>query len=106
MPKRVRDDKSSPMIVFRIAWAIDVMVALVLVFFFVIGIADGSVSSFNIVLWIGTLAGVAALVVGANALARRGNTVLATIVAAVPAVPALLYGLFVLVAVTSGARWN
>ena len=92
------------MIVFRIAWAIDIMVALVLVFFFVIGVADGSVSSFNIVLWIATLAGIAGIVVGANALARRGNTVLGTLVAAVPALPALLYGLFVLVAVVSGAR--
>jgi hypothetical protein len=82
------------------------MVALVLVFFFMIGIADGSVSSFNTVLWLCTLGGIAALIVGANALARRGNTVLATLIAAVPALPALLYGLFVLIAVMSGARWN
>jgi hypothetical protein len=94
------------MMAFRIAWAIDIMVALVLVFFFLIGIADGSVSSFNIVLWLGMLGGIAALIVGANALARRGQTVLATVIAAVPALPALLYGLFVLVAVMSGARWN
>jgi len=93
-------------VVFRIAWAIDIVVALVLVFFFLIGIGDGSVSSLNIVLWLGTLGGIAALIIGANALARRGNAALATVIAAVPALPALLYGLFVLVAVSSGARWN
>src|SRR5207247_2608749 len=42
---------------FRIVWGIAIVVALVGVAFFLIGIADGSVSSFNIVLWIAVLAG-------------------------------------------------
>ena len=94
------------MIFFRIVWAVDFMVALIFVAFFFIGIADGSVSSFNIVLWLAILGGLAALVVGAHALARSGRMVAATLLAVALALPAVLYGLFVVVAVTSGARWN
>ena len=94
------------MIFFRIVWGVTIAVALIFVAFFFIGLGDGSVSSFNIVLWLGTLAALAAIVVGANALAVRGHTVLATVLAAVPAVPAVLYGLILVVAIATGARWN
>jgi hypothetical protein len=94
------------MVLFRIVWAIDIMVALVFLAFFLIGIADGSVSSFNIVLWLGTLALLTALVLAGHALAHRGGPVLATVLAAVPAIPALLYALLIAVAVMTGARWN
>ena len=36
---------------FWIAWAIDAVVAAIAVCFFLVGLADGSVSSFNIALW-------------------------------------------------------
>ena len=94
------------MVLFRIVWAIDIMVALILFAFFFIGIADGSVSSFNIVLWLAILAGLTALVLGVNALALKGRRALATLLAAVPAVPAVLYGLLLVVAMMTGARWN
>jgi len=94
------------MIFFRIVWAIDIMVALIFVAFFFIGMADGSVSSFNIVIWAAILAALAAIVFGANALAMRGRVGLAIVVAAVPAVPSLLYGLLLAIAVLTGARWN
>jgi hypothetical protein len=37
---------------FRLLWAIDALVAAILAYFFFVGIADGSVSSFNIGLWL------------------------------------------------------
>jgi len=91
---------------FRIVWGIAIIVALVGVAFFFIGIVDGSVSSFNIVLWIAVLAGLAAVVFGSRALARKGLVPAACVLAGVLAVPGLLYALFLIVAVTSGVRWN
>jgi hypothetical protein len=93
-------------IFFRIVWAIDIAVTLIFVAFFFVGVNDGSVSSFNIVLWAVILAGLAVSVFGANALARQGRTVLATLLAAVPALPAVLFGLLLIVGWATGARWN
>ncbi len=36
------------MILFWILWGIDAIVALIAVYFFIVGLSDGSVSSFNI----------------------------------------------------------
>ena len=91
---------------FHALWGIALLAGVILLAFFAIGIADGSVSSFNIVLWLGILAGTALIIFGSRAVYRRGNAVLGACIAAVLAVPTLLYGLFLLVAVTSGVRWN
>ncbi len=40
---------------FKILWGIDAVIALVFVYFFVVGLGDGSVSSFNMRLWLSTL---------------------------------------------------
>ena len=43
------------MIVFRLFLAIDAAAALVALYFFFIGLGDGSVSSFNIAIWLALL---------------------------------------------------
>ena len=91
--------KASAMIIFRVVWAIAVIVALLGVAFFFIGIADGTVSSFNIVLWAAVLAGLAVVVFGSRALSKRGQVAAAAVLAAVLAVPGVLYALFLLAAV-------
>ena len=91
---------------YRILWGIDLLVGLVAFAFFAIGVADGTVSSFNIVLWLAILAGITAVVFGARALARRENVVAACIVAAALALPAFLFAVFLAVAIVSGVRWN
>ena len=48
----------------RTLLGIDLLVALVVVYFLAAGLADGSVSSFNMSLWLGLLAAVAAAVGG------------------------------------------
>lgn len=94
------------MLLFRIVWGIDVIVALVALAFFVWGMNDGSVSSFNILLWAGILAALGVVVFGSRALNLRGHRALAGLLAAVPAVPALLYGLLLLAMTFGGVRWN
>lgn len=94
------------MLLFRTFFAIDALAAAVIVYFFVIGLADGSVSSFNAGLWAAILTGVAVVLVGGwglNAAGRRGA---ATALLAVLAVPALAFGLFMLVLVVTQPNWN
>jgi hypothetical protein len=91
---------------FWIAWSIDLIAALILVYFFFVGLADGSVSSFNMALWL-LLLGVAAVVVGGSLALRAASRVgLATMLVMVAAVPCTLLGLFFLVLITVPARWN
>lgn len=94
------------MLMFRFFLAVDAVAAAVILYFFVIGLADGSVSSFNAGLWAAILAGVAAVLMGGLVLNRKGNRSAAVAVLAILAVPALLFGLFVLVLVVTQPRWN
>ena len=91
---------------FRVLLGLDLLAAAILVYFFLVGLADGSVSDFNLDIWIALLLGVA-IVFGAALLLRRNAwPKLANLVLAVPAVPLLLYGFFLLVVVLSGETWN
>jgi hypothetical protein len=94
------------MLLFRFLFGVDVLAAVAIVYFFFIGIADGSVSSFNIVLWLAILAAVAAVLGGGLALNRRGLRAAANAVLAILAVPTLLYGLFILAIVITQPNWQ
>jgi hypothetical protein len=90
----------------RTLLGIDVLVALVVVYFFIIGLADGSVSSFNMSLWLGLLAVVAAVVGGGWILDANGKRGAAIAVLLILAVPGVLYALFILLIVIAQPRWN
>lgn len=92
--------------VYRVVLLLAGIVAAVVVGFFLVGLGDGSVSSFNLGLWLGLLTLTAAVVVGGRSLRARGHTRAAIALLGVLALPGLLYGLFVLLIVFSGARWN
>jgi len=47
---------------YRVLLGLDSLAALVVVYFFAVGLADGSVSAFNGELWAGLLLGVAAVI--------------------------------------------
>ena len=91
---------------FGILFAIDAAVALVFLYFFLIGIADGSVSSFNIMLWLAILAGLAAILIGAPALRAHGQRPAANALLLVLAIPGFPGGLFVLALIVLQPRWN
>ena len=94
------------MILYRILLVVDAAIAAILLYFFVTGIEDGSVSSFNILIWLVMLGGIALIIGGALALRARGQKVAANLILAVPALPGLLFGLFILLAVILQPRWN
>jgi len=90
----------------RTLLGIDLLVALVVVYFFVIGLTDGSVSSFNMNLWLGLLAAVAGTIGGGWLLNANGRRGAAIAVLSILAVPGVLYGLFVLLVIIAQPRWN
>ena len=91
---------------FWFLWGFDAVVALVVVYFFVWGLIDGSVSGFNIGLWLTLLAIVAGVMVGGYLLRGAGHPVLATLVLLILGIPGFLYGLFVLLMLVMKPRWN
>ncbi|MCC6946127.1 MAG: hypothetical protein IT539_00025 [Bradyrhizobiaceae bacterium] len=91
---------------FKILFGIDLLIAAIVLYFFLIGLADGSVSSFNMGLWAALLAALAAILGGGYALGAAGRTTLASLVLLVLAAPGALYALFILLVILSGERWN
>jgi hypothetical protein len=91
---------------YRTAMGISVAVAAVAVTFFLIGIADGSVSSFNIGIWTLLLAGIAVVLWAGAYLRGRQSTGLAIAVLCVTAVPGVVGALFILLVLILQPRWN
>ncbi len=91
---------------FHVLWAFDAIVAAVVVLFFLWGLSDGSVSSFNMGLWLGLLAVVGAVVGGSRALHLSGHTKTATMLLLVVAAPGLAFCLFFAAVLLLQPRWN
>jgi hypothetical protein len=91
---------------FRVVQVIDVLIALVVVAFFLIGLVDGSVSSFNIGLWLLILVAAAAILFGSQALHTSGRTGLAIALALLPALPVLFAFIVFLILIATGVQWH
>jgi hypothetical protein len=94
------------MIWFGILFGLDSIAALVAVYFFVAGLADGSVSSFNMLLWLAMLGGIGAVLGGSILLSRNGYRRRANALLLVLAIPGFAFGLLVLLVVILQPRWN
>jgi ABC-type Fe3+ transport system permease subunit len=91
---------------FWIALGIDLVIGFTFLFFFLVGIADGSVTSFNMSLWIATLTALTTLVVACLTLYVKNRHRVATGLALTLAVPGVLAGILFLVALVLNPRWN
>jgi hypothetical protein len=91
---------------FWFLWGVDALTALVAVYFFFVGLADGSVSSFNIGIWSALLLGLGGVVFGSLALRSAGRDAWARALVTALAVPALGIGLFFAVLLLAHPRWN
>ena len=87
-------------------FSVDGAVALIVLFFFFAGLGDGSVSSFNMTLWLAILGGLAAILGGGWLLKSSGHPYLACGVLLILAVPGLLYAVFILSVIILQPRWN
>ncbi|MFA5955795.1 hypothetical protein [Hyphomicrobium sp.] len=86
--------------------AIDAIALLIALYFFVVGIGDGTVSSFNILLWLAVLGGLSAIILAGRYFRTRRRLLAANVVLAIVGVPAILAGLFVISLLISQPRWN
>ena len=91
---------------FWLFWGVDAVVAAVVGFFFVWGVMDGSVSSFNIMLWLGLLTLAAVVVGGSLALRSAGHSAAAFGLLLILAIPGLGMALFFLAVLILQPRWN
>ncbi|MBK9109251.1 MAG: osmoprotectant transporter permease [Saprospiraceae bacterium] len=91
---------------FWILWIFDALIALVAVYFFIVGLSDGSVSSFNIKLWLGLLAVLAIILGGSYWLYTHEKLVFAKRLLYLLAIPGFLYLLFLLFILIARPRWN
>jgi hypothetical protein len=91
---------------YRVLWWFDALVASVVVFFFFIGLADGSVSSFNGVLWTFILFALAAILVGSRMLFAASHQKAAQAVLLLLAMPGVCALAFFLLVMITQPRWN
>lgn len=94
------------MTLFWILWGIDALIALIALYFFFIGLVDGSVSSFNMGIWSLLLIGLAVIVFGSLWLKSVNQLGLAKGLLSILAIPGILYALFILMIIIGNPRWN
>jgi len=91
---------------FRVLWWFDALIAAVFIYFFFVGLADGSVSSFNMGLWLFILAALAAILAGGQALSRSAHPKAALTLLLLLAIPGVIGVAFMLIVVITQPRWN
>ena len=80
---------------YRVFFLVDVLVCLVITGFFLFGVADGSIGSYNIAMWVPLVAIPAAMLFVGMQLKEKGRTGAATALLAALAIPGLLGAAFV-----------
>ena len=94
------------MTTFWILWIFNALIALVPLYFFFIGLGDGSISSRNIGYWFLILL-IVAVVIGGSLLLKANNQMgLAKGLLVVAAIPGILTVLYFVIVLTSNTRWN
>ncbi|WP_045836820.1 hypothetical protein [Hyphomicrobium sp. 99] len=94
------------MLAFRVFLMIDIAALFLALYFFLVGIADGSVSSFNILLWLSLLGGICAIIAVGYSLKTKERRAAANTVLAVLALPSIAAALFVVTLLIAQPRWN
>jgi hypothetical protein len=94
------------MILFKIFWAIDALCTLIMLYFLFEGLGDNTVNERNGGMWMAMVFISAAVLGGSILLRSQGYTAVASVICGLVAVPALLYGLFMLVIILSGTKWQ
>ena len=94
------------MIMFGMLFAINVAAALVALAFFIIGLGDGTVTSFNILIWAAMLGVLFSMPWAAWLVRLRGRQRLGMLLLLPVALPAVLGGVMILVMIVSPLNWR
>ena len=92
--------------IFWILGSIDALIGVIVLISFFWGLVDGSVSSFNIGIWMAILVALSVILGGGLYLKARGHLIFAIVLLSVLAIPGLLCGLFFFLILFSGTSWN
>ena len=91
---------------YYILLTINAIALAVILFFFLWGLSDGTVSSFNGLLWLVMLAVPSATLLGGWLQWGKGNRAFAVTLLALPSMPALLLFLFFLMIIVLAPDWK
>lgn len=91
---------------FWILWGFDCLISLVVLYFFFIGLLDGTVSSYNMAIWTWLLLGLVVIMLGSLWLKSIKWLTLAKILLGILAIPGILYILYALMFIISKPRFN
>jgi len=94
------------MLIYRILFGIVAVTAAIIVFFFLWGLSDGTVSADNIALWLMMIAAPGAVLFIAYRLAATDRRAAASAILALLALPATLLGLFFLMLILLAPDWK
>jgi hypothetical protein len=94
------------MILFKLLWVIDAIVALIFLYFFFVGLGDGTVTGRNIVEWIFILAALTGVLWGSIWLRQQKHPYLALALVLILAIPAILFVMYFGMAIAGHERWN
>jgi len=90
----------------RLLIGFDALVAAVVMYFFFWGVSDGTVSSFNINIWLALLAATALSLVGGIYFYAKGNPIPAILFLLILALPGIAMVLFTVIMLVANPRWN
>lgn len=91
---------------FRLLIALNALVAAGVLFFFLWGLSDGTVSSFNGGLWLALLAVTVLSFGGGNVAYAKNNRVVSAILLSILALPGIAFLFIILVLLLTNPRWN
>ncbi|MEP6793983.1 MAG: osmoprotectant transporter permease [Saprospiraceae bacterium] len=94
------------MTTFWILWIFNALMCLVPVYFFFVGLGDGTITSRNIGLWFLILLVVAIVLVGSFLLKAANQMALAKVLLILAAIPGILTLLYFVIVFTSKPNWH
>ena len=94
------------MILYKILLFSSIAAAMVILYFFLVGLIDGSITARNGMIWSILLLAVAASLVGGTVLKRHGFITWSKLCLAVLAIPGWLYAFYLVLIVVTKPRWN
>lgn len=94
------------MIFFWILWVVDAIATAVILYFFVIGLGENTVSGQNAGLWLMMVLLPIALLIGSYVLKENNNLKTAKWLLSIMAVPTILFFLFFLIIAITNPKWN
>ncbi len=91
---------------FWVLWIFNIVMALIPIYFFFVGLNDGSVNGRNIGLWMIILLLIGGILLGTQMLKNSGKLSLANGILVAASIPGVVVILFALVIMIGKPRWN